>query len=148
MDTFIWKRKTGYFTRAILSNSKIMMEHQRGDVCESCGVEPIKDSAHIFFNRDKKFAEWVDDERNRALVCDDCHTHVVDSPEFREFFMMVQIKRYGYEDMLKWLMSFPRNKQDGTEWGETLELLSEISEEMGTAQEPETISGSNGREGS
>ena len=127
-----------------MGDSKILMEYERGDICESCAREQIKDSAHVFFNRDKNFAAWVDDERNRALVCDDCHTHMVDGPIFRHRFMKVQIERYGYDDMLRWMVSFPNNKQDGAEWIETWALLLEI----GAAKEPETISGPNGNENS
>jgi len=130
-----------------MGDSKILMEYERGDICESCARNQIKDSAHIFFNRDKRYAKFVNDERNRALVCGDCHTHLVDAPEFRYRFMGAQIERYGYDDMLRWMTSFPANKQDGAEWIETWGLLLMVEEEKRKGP-VRLFTGPNGRQNS
>lgn len=113
---------------------KRFVANERGHIlCENCTYpENVSgeywDNAHIFFGQDnrkgKGFDRYVDVKYNVAKICKKCHAaKLVDNYDFRRVFMGIQISRYGYEAMDKWLSSFPAKKRWGTEWTRTYVLL-------------------------
>ncbi len=81
----------------------------RGGFCE-CGCGQFAHDVHHCFIPDlKRFALYVNDERNVVLV--NHHEHVAekkfDNVKWRRYFWQRQIDRYGYDAMQDWLDGLP-----------------------------------------
>ncbi len=116
---------------------KNYVKQERGFIlCEYCTYpENVSgeywDNAHIFFGQDnrkgKGFDRYVDVKYNVAKICKPDHAaKLVDNDEFAEIFMLIQVDRYGLEEMRKWLDSFPSKKRLGDDWRKTNARLEEL----------------------
>jgi len=117
-----------------LGDLKAELIRERGYFCEVCHERRAVQCSHVFFNTDKDFLTAVTVRENCALVCLICHGfdeaghpdhRRVDTPDFREEFMAVQVLRYGREAMLAFLDGIPPQKKRarGSEYAEAFRYL-------------------------
>jgi len=80
----------------------------RGNFCQcGCGLWG-HDLHHCLIHRMKRYAEWLDDERNLVLVNHKEHiSRKFDTLEWRKVFWLIQVKRYGEPSMMEWVNSLP-----------------------------------------
>ena len=82
---------------------------QRGQIC-ACGCGGFaSDAHHCCLPNLKRFAEYVNDERNIALVSHAEHVGLrkFDNQHWRREFYNQNVKRYGQEAMDAWINSLP-----------------------------------------
>jgi hypothetical protein len=95
---------------------QLLMEEGR-DTCEFCGM-PAVDAHHGLFGRSKKHKKWTDNELNMAMACEDCNRwdRLADHWVSRKNFLKIQIVRYGYDALRKWLDEAPPGIKRTSDW--------------------------------
>jgi len=83
-------------------------------ICDCCGrVSSRLENHHTFLRRDKRFAQYVNDQKNMSRVCPECHGTgatgggQANNRRFKEKHWERQCKRYGQDTMRKWYNSVP-----------------------------------------
>ena len=84
---------------------KVKLAQKRGFRCEECGEITLNLSCHHWIQHRMKGRPELDVEENLGLVCQRCHSTIVNSYESRKRFWKRQIDR-GY-DMQTWLDNLP-----------------------------------------
>ena len=81
---------------------------QRGQFCAcSCG-KFASDAHHALIPNLKRYAEYVNDPRNIALVNHEQHiSRLFDCQKWRREFYRQNVARYGQEAMDEWINSLP-----------------------------------------
>jgi hypothetical protein len=88
---------------------KWMLMQQRGQFC-ACGCGKFSsDAHHCCLPNLKRYSEYVNDERNIALVCHVEHVGLrkFDNQKWRKIFYRQNVARYGQELMDEWINSLP-----------------------------------------
>ena len=88
--------------------NKWSLIQQRGQFC-ACGCGKFSsDAHHALIPNLKRFSEYVNDERNIALVNHAQHiSRVFDCQEWRREFYRQNVARYGQAAMDEWVASLP-----------------------------------------
>ena len=88
---------------------KWQLFRERGQFCAcSCG-QFASDAHHALIPNLKRYSEYVNDERNIALVnhAEHVEKRKFDNQKWRREFYNQNVKRYGQEAMTEWINSLP-----------------------------------------